>query len=507
MNYFIIQIPKCAININGQLMNPDDYKVNISKNKNKVKDFYILPNQYDEEDDDDDYTDEIDLKNYLFGVLHNLNITNINCTESIDKKILEISFCILANESKRVINNLNAIGIGETVGNILAIPIDIIRPKLFPTTKEIQNSTFIETIKAKLVIDKIIDIVRSSADLDFDYVCLVMVASILSFFGLIYDNSIIIVAAMLISPIMGPVTALIFSYAVNDKLLFKKALYNELISLALCVFNGFILGVLCIPLLDQLSLPTGEILNRSNFLGLIIGMIVAIPSGIGVALSVLGEKTNSLVGVAISASLLPPAVNTGLLLAISLGSIIRDIQITDEILLKSMISFSLTLSNIIIIFIVGIIMFKIKEVAKVPNQKKFAENIALAKNYKKIVKDDNNELYNNIIQPILNDDNMNIENMNIEHINNNINNKINSNINEINDTNYIEDMLNQNNSTVMLDINKKRSASFTNVLQSINENNRSRFGNFSNNSDNLSTNKYNSTNSDNNFGDNNYYKM
>lgn len=36
---------------------------------------------------------------------------------------------------------------------------------------------------------------------------------------------------------------------------------------------------------------------------------MAIPSGAGVALAVLGEYTSSLVGVAISASLLPPAVN------------------------------------------------------------------------------------------------------------------------------------------------------------------------------------------------------
>ena len=43
--------------------------------------------------------------------------------------------------------------------------------------------------------------------------------------------------------------------------------------------------------------------------GLLVGMLIAMPSGVGVALSVLGGNTGSLVGVAISASLLPPAVN------------------------------------------------------------------------------------------------------------------------------------------------------------------------------------------------------
>lgn len=40
-----------------------------------------------------------------------------------------------------------------------------------------------------------------------------------------------------------------------------------------------------------------------------MGLLVAIPSGAGVALSILGGNAGSLVGVAISASLLPPAVN------------------------------------------------------------------------------------------------------------------------------------------------------------------------------------------------------
>lgn len=40
-----------------------------------------------------------------------------------------------------------------------------------------------------------------------------------------------------------------------------------------------------------------------------VGVLVALPSGAGVALSVLGGNAGSLVGVAISASLLPPAVN------------------------------------------------------------------------------------------------------------------------------------------------------------------------------------------------------
>lgn len=43
---------------------------------------------------------------------------------------------------------------------------------------------------------------------------------------------------------------------------------------------------------------------------LIVGILTALPSGAAVAIAILGENVGSLVGVAISASILPPAVNT-----------------------------------------------------------------------------------------------------------------------------------------------------------------------------------------------------
>lgn len=46
---------------------------------------------------------------------------------------------------------------------------------------------------------------------------------------------------------------------------------------------------------------------------LIVGILTALPSGAAVAIAILGENVGSLVGVAISASILPPAVNTVIL--------------------------------------------------------------------------------------------------------------------------------------------------------------------------------------------------
>lgn len=52
---------------------------------------------------------------------------------------------------------------------------------------------------------------------------------------------------------------------------------------------------------------------RGDLRNLLIGTLVALPSGAAVSLAILSGAQSSLIGVAISASLLPPCVNAGLL--------------------------------------------------------------------------------------------------------------------------------------------------------------------------------------------------
>lgn len=76
--------------------------------------------------------------------------------------------------------------------------------------------------------------------------------------------------------------------------------------------NRFDFGVNFLPVNQDPQWPTQEMLQRGHHNGLIVGALIAISSGAGVALSVLSGNSGSMVGVAISASLLPPAVNAGL---------------------------------------------------------------------------------------------------------------------------------------------------------------------------------------------------
>ena len=183
--------------------------------------------------------------------------------------------------------------------------------------KDIAQGGFFASIQARLVVEQVVEGVRNAATFSFDYLCLVIVASMLAAVGLASNNTVVIVASMLVSPIMGPILAITFGTMVENKELVHMGLINEAISLLICIFVGFVIAWIFIACdaHNEWTWPTAEMGGRGTIVGILTGIAIATPSGVGVALSILSNNTSSLVGVAISASLLPPAVNAGMMWA------------------------------------------------------------------------------------------------------------------------------------------------------------------------------------------------
>ena len=209
--------------------------------------------------------------------------------------------------------------------------------------------------------------------------------------GLINDNTVVIVASMLVSPIMGPVLGLTFGSRIRDWPLVKNSLWHETLALLGCVLIGGLVG-LCscwFPFAEE-TWPTLEMESRGEIKGLITGIAIAIPSGMGVCLGILGGNTSSLVGVAISASLLPPAVNAGVCFVYALFVHIERVDIPEsgygaaELAILGAISFALTAVNIVCIWLAGIVMFEIKEVAPAKEKSAFwARDLKVARELNK----------------------------------------------------------------------------------------------------------------------------
>ncbi|CAF1431030.1 unnamed protein product, partial [Didymodactylos carnosus] len=187
---------------------------------------------------------------------------------------------------------------------------------------KINESDFKKSVRARLMVHQVVAAIRASTELTFDFVVLLVLASMLAAFGLLENSTVIIVASMLVSPLMNPILGIAFGLSVREHSLWKRGLWNEIIGLIICLASGFVLGLFTTfaetKWGSSSTFPTTEMRSRGDVKRLWVGVLIALPSGAGVALSVLGGNTGSLVGVAISASLLPPAVNCGLLFAYAL---------------------------------------------------------------------------------------------------------------------------------------------------------------------------------------------
>jgi uncharacterized membrane protein len=113
--------------------------------------------------------------------------------------------------------------------------------------------------------------------------------------------------------LQGPVVGMAYASTIHDFKMFRIALFTEVVSLIVCILTGFAVAGCMIPFEISETWPTSEMYGRGTMTNFWVGFPIAFFSGLGVAVSLLDEQTSSLVGVAISASLLPPAVNAGML--------------------------------------------------------------------------------------------------------------------------------------------------------------------------------------------------
>lgn len=221
------------------------------------------------------------------------------------------------------------------------------------------------------------DKISEGAEWNFNYCCLLIIASIVAGLGLMSDSSTTVISSMLLSPIMGPVIGMSYGLVIWDLPLIKKSAITELVSLIICIFFGAILALLCSWTEMADGWATNEMLSRGTRETFLIGIPIAFFSGLGVALSVLDDSTSSLVGVAISASLLPPAVNCGLLLMFALQIRLHEKNQGDrdfendqqEFVTMGIMSLSLTAVNIIMVWLSASLMFRLKEVLPVKKSK------------------------------------------------------------------------------------------------------------------------------------------
>jgi len=130
----------------------------------------------------------------------------------------------------------------------------------------------------------------------------ILIASI----GLNVSSTAVVIGAMLVSPLMGPILGIGVSIGINDIDMLKRSLINFGVTVGLSVITSFLF--FSIPIFKE---ATPEILARTK--PDVRDVLIALAGGLAliVALSRRKEMTNTIAGIAIATALMPPLCTAG----------------------------------------------------------------------------------------------------------------------------------------------------------------------------------------------------
>ncbi len=176
---------------------------------------------------------------------------------------------------------------------------------LFLFTKKVFN--FKNDVDKNLVVNSIKKDISMIGTTSWILVCSILIASV----GLNADSTAVVIGAMLISPLMGPILGLGFSIATNDLDTLRNSSMNFIAMVSISVLTAFIF-FLVFPIKDESS----ELLTRTEFD--IRDVLIAFFGGLALIIAKTKKEniSTAIFGVAIATALMPPLCTAGFYLAI-----------------------------------------------------------------------------------------------------------------------------------------------------------------------------------------------
>ncbi len=150
--------------------------------------------------------------------------------------------------------------------------------------------------------EEVMEEVRSKAGVDALRLALVAAAALAALAGMVMGSETVVIGAMLISPILGPLFALGSGIVTGS----WRVATTALKSLALLITSGFITSAVAALALNALGglAVTDVMLSRASVTP--IYAVLSLVLGAAVAMGSLARVNEALIGVAVAAALIPP---------------------------------------------------------------------------------------------------------------------------------------------------------------------------------------------------------
>ena len=215
------------------------------------------------------------------------------------------SFRMLVNDEARqpILDSLQGMLGSSKNDRIVVLPVEAVLPR--PQSVEKSNSK--KQSVSKSTREELYNQIEKGARLDFNFLILTFLSTIVAAIGLLENNVAVIIGAMVIAPLLGPNIALALATTLGDKALMLASLKTNLAGVLLALIISMTIGWLW-----PYATPGAEILSRTD-VGF-DGILLALASGAAAALSLTSGIASALVGVMVAVALLPPTATLGMML-------------------------------------------------------------------------------------------------------------------------------------------------------------------------------------------------
>ncbi len=235
-------------------------------------------------------------------------------TDKLPDGRLNIRLLLNAGDVDKVIEVFQSFFSNDEYYRIIVLPVDATIPR--PENEKNEKEEEPEDKEGKendqsdrIGIEELYQKIRPQALLSQRFVALVIISSIVAAIGLLKDDVAVIIGSMVIAPLLGPFVGLSLASVLGDMELVKRSLPAIVVGALTALAIGMLAGYLAPP---QIAF-SHQVLSRSNVDFLII--LLAITSGAAGAYSLTQDMPETLVGVMMAVSVLPPLVASGIMLS------------------------------------------------------------------------------------------------------------------------------------------------------------------------------------------------
>ncbi len=229
----------------------------------------------------------------------------------IFENVVTINTSLENQYTSTLLEELKGLGVGTVFGRITVSPI------AFEISSDKKES---KARGSGISIDEMIANIKGLALINPTYLGLILLAGALASFGLIYNNVIIVIASMIIAPLLGPIALAVIGTMTPKNIYSKRAIVTEILGIAFIIGFGAIVGLIYNSsdpsiILNQVPPSNPDTQIAVRILPNIGDIVVAIASGLAAGVFIVRGENTAIIGVAVAASLCPPAANVGVLLA------------------------------------------------------------------------------------------------------------------------------------------------------------------------------------------------